>query len=66
LASIHTIEFSLPGEKDNLTSAVELIWRDVQGNMGIRFASTSATLTESLEKWLAVQPKVQRAAKAGA
>ena len=65
-ASIHTIEFSLPGEKDNLTTAVELIWRDVQGRMGVRFAGASAAFTESLEKWSAAQPEGQRAAKAGA
>ncbi len=65
-ASIHSIEFSLPGEKDNLTSAVELIWRDVQGNLGIRFANGSATFTETLEKWSAARPEAERAAKAGA
>src|ERR1700732_3942418 len=58
-ASIQTLEFSLPGEKDNLTTAVELIWRDVQGRMGIRFASMSATFSESLEKWSAAQPEAQ-------
>jgi PilZ domain len=63
-ASIHTIEFSLPGGKDNLTTAVELIWRDVKGRMGIRFANTSPTFTESLEKWSAAQSEVQRASKA--
>ena len=63
-ASIQTIEFSLPGEKDNLTAAVELIWRDVQGRMGIRFANMSAGMTESLEKWTAAQPEAQRSAKA--
>ncbi len=65
-ASIQTLEFSLPGEKDNLTTAVELIWRDVQGRMGIRFASMSAAFSESLEKWSAAQPEAQRASKAGA
>jgi hypothetical protein len=65
-ASIQTIEFSLPGEQDNLSSAVELIWRDVQGRMGIRFASMSAAFTESLEKWSAAHSEVQRAAEAGA
>ena len=63
-SSIQTIEFSLPGEKDNLTAAVELIWRDVQGRMGIRFASVSAGMSESLEKWTAAQPETQSAAKA--
>ncbi len=65
-ASIQTIEFSLPGEKDNLASAVELIWRDVQGRMGIRFANTSAAFSEQLEKWSAAQPEAQRASAAGA
>jgi len=65
-ASIQSIEFSLPGEKDNLTTAVELIWRDVQGRMGIRFATMSEAFTESLEKWSAAHSEAQRAAEAGA
>ena len=63
-SSIQTIEFSLPGEKDNLTAAVELIWRDVQGRMGIRFANMSAAVSGSLEKWSAAQSEALRAAKA--
>jgi hypothetical protein len=65
-ASIETIEFSLPGEKEKLTTTVELIWRDVQGRMGIRFASVPANFGERLEKWSAAQPEAQRASKAGA
>jgi DNA-binding NarL/FixJ family response regulator len=65
-ALIQSIEFSLPNEKDNLTTAVELIWRDVEGRMGIRFAAMSTAFTESLEKWLAAQPEAARSAKAGA
>jgi hypothetical protein len=64
-SSIQTIEFSLPGEKENLATGVELVWRDVEGRMGIRFANATAAFTESLEKWSAVQP-LARAAKAGA
>jgi CheY-like chemotaxis protein len=64
-SSIQTIEFSLPGEKENLSTGVELVWRDVEGRMGIRFANATAAFTESLEKWSAVQP-LARAAKAGA
>jgi PilZ domain len=63
-ASIQTIEFSLPGEKDNLTAAVELIWRDVQGRLGIRFANMSAAVSESLEKWSATHSEALRSAKA--
>jgi PilZ domain len=65
-ALIQSIEFSLPGEKVNLTTAVELIWRDVEGRMGIRFAAMPTAFSESLEKWLAAQPEAARAAKAGA
>ena len=65
-SSIQAIEFSLPGQKDNLSADVELIWRDVQGRMGIRFAKTSAAFSDSLEKWSATQPEAQRSAKAGA
>ncbi len=55
-SSIHTIEFSLPGESDNLSTPVELVWRDVQGRIGVRFVSMSTAFTEGLEKWLAAQP----------
>ncbi len=65
-ASIQTIEFSLPGEKDNLATPVELIWRDVKGRMGIRFANMSTAFSEHLEKWSATQPEAQRASAAGA
>jgi hypothetical protein len=65
-SSIHSIEFSLPDVNDNLTTSVELVWRDVHGRMGLRFAGMSAAFSESLEKWLAAQPAAQRASKAGA
>jgi len=64
-SSIQSIEFLLPGEKENLATGVELVWRDVEGRMGIRFAKPTAAFTESLEKWSAVQPQA-RAARAGA
>ncbi|HYK49798.1 MAG TPA: PilZ domain-containing protein [Terriglobales bacterium] len=65
-SSIHSIDFALPDTKDNLSTAVELVWRDVQGRMGIRFANASATFDETLGKWLAAHPVLQRAAAAGA
>jgi hypothetical protein len=55
-SSIHTIEFSLPGENDNFSTSVELVWRDVQGRIGVRFVSMSTAFSEGLEKWLAAQP----------
>jgi hypothetical protein len=65
-SSIHTIEFSLPGEKNNLATTVELVWRDVEGRMGIRFANATAAFSESLERWSGAQTEGQRASKAGA
>jgi PilZ domain-containing protein len=62
-SSIHNLEFSLPDMNDNFTTSVELVWRDVQGRMGIRFTSMPTTFSESLEKWLAAQPALQRASK---
>ena len=63
---IHSIEFSLPDLNDNLTTSVELVWRDVHGRMGLRFTAMSTAFSESLEKWLAAQPVSQRASKASA
>jgi hypothetical protein len=54
-SSIRNIEFFLPNSDENLTSPVELVWRDVQGQMGLRFAGASARFTETLEKWLTAQ-----------
>lgn len=67
-ASIHSIEFSLPDTdtKENLSTAVELVWRDVEGRMGLRFAGASAGFSETLEKWLAAHPALQRSAAASA
>ena len=64
-ASIQTIEFSLPDTQDNLSTSVELIWRDVQGRVGVRFASMSQAFSESLQKWLTAQT-AKRASKASA
>jgi len=64
-ASIQTIEFSLPDSQDNLSTSVELIWRDVQGRVGVRFASMSQAFSESLQKWMTAQT-AKRASKASA
>lgn len=64
--SIHSIEFSLPDMKGNFTTSVELVWRDVQGHVGLRFTSMPTTFRESLEKWLVSRLASQRASKTGA
>jgi hypothetical protein len=63
-SSIHIIEFSVPGLKDSITASVELVWRDVQGSVGIRFAEMAPAGRESLEKWLAAQAASANAFKA--
>ena len=63
---IQTIEFSLPGTNENLSASVELVWRNVHGRMGVRFAGVSPAFTEGLQKWLVAHPDSQRTAKAGA
>jgi hypothetical protein len=65
-SSIQKIEFSLPGLKDNFAASVEVVWRDVQGSMGIRFADIAPACRESLEKWLAAQAASPKAFKASA
>jgi hypothetical protein len=65
-SSIQTIEFSLPDTNENLTASVELVWRDVQGRMGVRFANMSPEVSESLQAWLASRSVSQRASKASA
>jgi len=62
-SSIHSLEFSLPDMNDSFTTSVELVWRDVQGRMGIRFTSMSTTFSESLEKWFAAHPASQGASR---
>ena len=65
-SSIQTIEFALPDLKENLSASVELVWRDVQGRIGVQFANVSPAFAVSLENWLAAQPARHRAAHAGA
>lgn len=65
-SSMQSIEFLLPDSKENLKSSVELVWRDVQGRVGVRFKNMSATLVEILETWLAAQSKSQSASKGSA
>lgn len=63
---IQSVEFLLPGIDQNLSSSVELVWRNVQGQVGVRFVGMSASFTETLEKWLANRNVSQKASKASA
>ena len=64
-SSIQSIEFSLPDMKENLSASVELVWRDVQGRIGVSFANASPAFTETLEKWLGAHSQKRQAAQAG-
>ena len=63
---IQSIEFSLPDTNENLSVGIELVWRDVQGRMGVRFTGMSEEATRSLQAWLGTHPALQRASQAGA
>ncbi len=63
---IQSVEFLLPGIDQNLSSSVELVWRNVQGQVGVRFVGMSAGFTDTLEKWLANRNASQKASKASA
>jgi hypothetical protein len=63
---IQTIEFSLPDTNENLSVCIELVWRDVQGRMGVRFAGMSTEATKSLQAWLDAHPVLQRTSQASA
>jgi PilZ domain len=65
-SSVQTIEFLLPGTRANLKTSVELVWRDVQGHMGLRFTGMSTSFSEGLQEWLTAQPDFPASTKAGA
>ena len=65
-SSVQTIEFLLPGTDENLKTSVELVWRDVQGRMGLRFTGMSTSFSEGLQEWLTAQPDFPESSKAGA
>ena len=55
--SLHSNHRVFPaGEKDNLAAAVELIWRDVQGRMGIRFANMSQAFGDGCRSGRRLKP----------
>ena len=55
-SSIQTLEFCLPDTNENLSMSVELVWRDVQGRIGIRFADMSPPLARSCRSGWPVIP----------
>jgi PilZ domain len=46
-----TLRFALPGEQ-HITTAAELVWRDVRGNVGIEFVDSDDEFAESMASWM--------------
>jgi hypothetical protein len=61
LAAVKSLKlsFALPGEKSTISTAAELVWKDVRGNLGIEFVNTDAEFTLLVSSWM----KAQSAAK---
>lgn len=57
---IQRIEFSLPDANENLSASVELVWRDVQRRMGVRFAGKPPEANKTLQAWVEAYPAWQR------
>ena len=46
-----TLRFALPKEQ-RITTAAELVWKDVRGNVGIEFMDASDEFAESIASWM--------------
>jgi PilZ domain-containing protein len=57
LPAVRTLKlsFALPGEKSTITTAAELVWRDVRGNLGIEFVNTDPAFTLLVTSWMQAQ-----------
>ena len=56
------LSFVLPGGKSPITTAAELVWKDVQGRLGIQFVNISPTSTLMISKWMKAHPAANRIA----
>jgi CheY-like chemotaxis protein len=45
-------EFQIPGQKATVRLSGNVVWQDVQGRAGIRFASVPASSRKALDQWL--------------
>jgi PilZ domain len=49
------LSFVLPGEQRTVTTAGELAWKDVRGNLGIQFVNLDAGFALSVSRWTKAQ-----------
>jgi len=53
------LSFTLPGEKDTVTTIAELVWKDIRGNLGIEFLNTEPAFTRLFSRWMKAQPEAK-------
>jgi len=46
------LDFALPGGKGTITTAAELVWKDVRGNLGIEFVGPDPEFTRLVSSWM--------------
>jgi DNA-binding response OmpR family regulator len=51
------LSFSLPGEQNRITTAAELVWKDVKGNLGVEFVNSDPAFNQLVSSWLKVHAK---------
>jgi len=58
LSSAKTLQlsFALPGEQTRVTTAAELVWKDVKGNLGVEFVNSDPTFNRLVASWLKAHP----------
>lgn len=49
------LTFALPGENSTTTTAAELVWKDVHGNLGIEFVNRDPEFTLLVSRWMKAQ-----------
>jgi c-di-GMP-binding flagellar brake protein YcgR len=49
------ISFDLPGARSSLKAQAEVVWKDKQGNVGIRFVKIAPHEQRTLQLWMAQQ-----------
>jgi CheY-like chemotaxis protein len=45
-------EFQIPGQKTTVRLSGDVVWQDIEGRAGIRFASVPASSRKALDQWL--------------
>ena len=46
-------EFQIPGQKATVRLSGDVVWQDIEGRAGVRFASVPASSRKALDQWLA-------------